>query len=115
MELRDLTTIEQLEQVLAQSGDRPQLLFKHSLTCPISGAAHRAVAAYLGTSPAPGADYWLIAVQTARPVSNAIAERLGIRHESPRAILVEHGEPTWNASHYAITPETLTTVLAKAG
>jgi bacillithiol system protein YtxJ len=55
----------------------------------------------------PEVSYNLITVQTARPISNEIASRLGIRHESPQAILVRDGREIWSASHFAITSSSL--------
>ena len=110
-ELRELSTLEDLEAVLDRSRERPQLLFKHSLTCPVSGAAHAEVRGYLEREPAEGTDYWLIAVQRARPVSNAVAERVAVRHESPQAILVSGEKAVWNASHWEITGQALARAL----
>jgi len=45
-------------------------------------------------------------------VSDHAAERLGIRHETPRAILLRGGRPIWNASHFPITAEALDRALA---
>ncbi|MBK5099311.1 MAG: DUF2847 family protein, partial [Gemmatimonadetes bacterium] len=39
---------------------------------------------------------------------NSIADRLGIRHQSPQIILLADGQPVWNASHGAVTAEILT-------
>jgi bacillithiol system protein YtxJ len=76
------------------------LLFKHSTTCPISAAAfeeyERWSAAHPGTRTG-----WIDVVQE-RALARAVAERTGIRHESPQAILLERGQPRWNASHGAI-------------
>jgi bacillithiol system protein YtxJ len=41
--------------------------------------------------------------QHARNVSTAIAERTGIRHESPQAIVLKDGKPVYHASHYDVT------------
>ena len=111
MDLRELTTDEELQAVFERSSDRPQLIFKHSSTCPISGAAHSQMLSYLAGSPAPGVDYSLIVVQTSRPLSSQVAERLGVRHESPQALLVEDGAAIWNASHFDITVAALTSAL----
>ncbi len=46
---------------------------------------------------------YLVSVQRARAVSNAIAERLGVRHASPQALLVRAGGVRWHTSHLAIT------------
>jgi len=107
MELKELTSPEQLDEVYDRSNQRPQLIFKHSLTCPVSTQAQNVVDTYLGGSPQPEADYWLIAIQRSRPTSNALAERSGIRHESPQTILLREEKPVWNASHFSITEEAL--------
>jgi monothiol bacilliredoxin len=113
MELKELTSPDQLEEVFERSRQRPQLIFKHSLTCPISSRAHSAVSGYLGGNPQSDADYWLIAVQRSRPTSMAFAEKAGIRHESPQAIIVQAEKAVWNASHFGITEEALGKALQK--
>ena len=55
--------------------------------------------------------YKMITVQTHRPVSDAAAERLGLRHETPQAILLRDGKMVWNASHFRITATELDQVL----
>ncbi len=49
----------------------------------------------------------VVVVQDSRPLSNHIAERFDILHESPQAIVFEQGKPIWHDSHFAITVETL--------
>lgn len=46
-----------------------------------------------------------------RPVSDAIARRLGIRHETPQAFVIYQGQVFFHASHYAITPDALNKTL----
>ena len=111
MDLHELTTVDQLQALLDRSAERPQLILKHSSTCPISGNAHSQVLRYLDGTPATDVDYSLIVVQKARPLSNEVAQRLGVRHESPQALLVRDGAATWNASHFDITVATLTSAL----
>jgi len=101
-----LESLDSLDALLRRSAERPQLLFKHSLYCGLSGMARDALETHLG-QPDPGVDYWLITVQTGREVSDAVEERLGIRHETPQAILVRDGRPLWNASHRRITAAAL--------
>lgn len=84
------------------------LLFKHSTTCPISLGAFRRYEAWMASAPVPSA--WLHVVEE-RPLARAVSERTGVRHESPQALLLEHGRCVWNASHHAITAESLTTAL----
>ncbi|HEX5731319.1 MAG TPA: bacillithiol system redox-active protein YtxJ [Blastocatellia bacterium] len=104
--IREIRQIKELEKALADSSRRPVLLFKHSLTCPISLRAYNELISYLEKAD-PEVSYNLITVQSARPISNEIASRLGVRHETPQAILVRDGRQIWNASHFAITSSSL--------
>ena len=87
----------ELEQLFARSHRGPVLIFKHSTTCPISAHAYREMSRLDAGAARSVA---LVIVQTARPVSNEIAQRTGVRHESPQTILLRRGKPVWNASHY---------------
>jgi bacillithiol system protein YtxJ len=53
------------------------------------------------------AGYKLITVQSHRYLSEEAAARLGIRHETPQAILLREGRPVWSASHFRITKHQL--------
>ena len=100
-----LTSISELDGVLA--GDQKVVLFKHSLTCPVSSAAFREYEKYLAEAGEGGVKFTLIEVQNARDVSNEIAARLGVKHESPQALVVEAGSVSWHASHWSITKDSL--------
>jgi bacillithiol system protein YtxJ len=104
--LKELRTIEELSLTLEQSSEKPVLLFKHSLTCPISARAFSEFQAYLQQADSR-VSYKLITVQTARAVSNEVAARLNVLHQSPQAILVRDGREVWNASHFAINVSAL--------
>jgi len=104
--LDELLTLEELEQALSESARRPVLLFKHSLTCPISSRAYQQFQTYLESADSRVA-YKLITVQTARQLSGSAAEMLGVAHQSPQAILVRNGSSVWDASHFDITAESL--------
>lgn len=86
------------------------LLFKHSLTCPVSAAAFQEYEAFARTHPELPTG-WIEVVQE-RPLARAVAERTGLRHESPQAILLVAGAPRWNAAHSAITSASLGAALA---
>jgi bacillithiol system protein YtxJ len=47
--------------------------------------------------------YAMVTVQTHRAVSNAVAQRLGVRHETPQALLIRDGRVVWSASHFRVT------------
>jgi bacillithiol system protein YtxJ len=81
------------------------LLFKHSPTCPVSAAAFEQYRRWAGHHPELESGW--IEVVAERPLARAVAERTGVRHESPQAILLEGGRPRWSASHAAITEASL--------
>ena len=104
--IKEIRQLKELDEALAVSTEKTVLLFKHSLTCPISMRAYNELISYLEEAD-PEVSYNLITVQSARFISNEIASRLGVRHESPQAILVRDGREIWNASHFAITSSSL--------
>jgi len=93
-----LTDFKSLDDVAARSNEQPVVLFKHSLTCPISSAAYDQMTAFDG-------EVNLIEVQRSRELSREIENRLGVAHESPQIIVLWRGQVVWNASHFGITAE----------
>jgi bacillithiol system protein YtxJ len=110
---RLLTSVDELEPVVAGSFTRPVLFFKHSLTCGTSAWAHEELDALLDGPPIP-ADVCVVHVQTSRPVSNAIADRFGVRHQSPQALLVQDGQVVWQASHHHLTQAEMAAAIHRA-
>lgn len=109
--LIQLSDLDAVERLLESSAARPQLVFKHSALCPLSSLALSELRSHLESSP-EGVDYWMVTVQTHRPVSDSVEERLAVRHETPQAILVRDGRAVWNASHRRITEASLAEALA---
>ena len=109
--LKPLADIAALEAAIAESSERPVLIFKHSRNCGISCEAYDELHAHLAESGVE-ASYTLITVQHHRHVSDAAASRLGLRHETPQAILLKDGVPVWNASHFRITANELKRALS---
>lgn len=104
--LQSLSHVDELEAAIQESSERPVLLFKHSRTCGVSCEALDELRAHVES--APGCfTYKLITVQSHRDLSNRAATRLGVRHETPQAILLRNGRPVWSASHFRITKDRL--------
>jgi bacillithiol system protein YtxJ len=93
-----LDSIERLDALFKESHTRPVVFFKHSATCGISSGVKGLVADV-------EADLNLVVVQTDRDISNEIAARTSVRHQSPQAIVVRNGQAIYHASHYDITSE----------
>ena len=93
-----ITEVTELEKLIDRSKQGPVVIFKHSLTCPISASAFERMKGYDGAVD-------LVEVQRARALSNEIAERFGVTHESPQIIVVRNGQVLWDGSHFKITSE----------
>ena len=111
-QLVQLYNTDGLDKALSQSFERLVVLFKHSVTCPISTMAHDEFRSYLKDSPGEVSHY-MLTVQASRDVSNEIESRLGVRHESPQVIFVKDGSAVWNESHSFITSEKLRSKASK--
>lgn len=101
----DVADAGALDELMTRSQSEPVVLFKHSTTCPISRHAHQEMERFTD------AEVNLVVVQRARELSNEIARRTGVRHESPQALVVRNGDVVWNASHYDITADAVRAAL----
>ena len=102
-DIQKIESLAGLDELLEGNKDRQVWIFKHSLTCPISGAAWAEFKRFAADhSQGNGTVFAVIEIQYARPVSAALAERTGVRHQSPQAILLREGRVSWHASHYDI-------------
>src|ERR1041384_7657422 len=80
--LTTVQRIDELERLIAESDNRPLLLFKHSRSCGISAEALDELIEHLNSAGAASHHrprYAVVTVQTHRDVSNAVAARLGVR------------------------------------
>lgn len=77
------------------------VVFKHSTRCGLSAAALIEVRQFAARHPAvPVA---LLDVIADRTLSREVATRLGVRHESPQAIVLATGHVIWHGSHSEVS------------
>ena len=108
--MRELRTQDEAD---AAFGEEVALVYKHSTRCPISLMAHQEVERFAEAHPE--VPVYLVDVIFGRPLSLYLAQRTGIVHQSPQAILLRGGEPAWSASHMGITADALEDGLGAAG
>jgi bacillithiol system protein YtxJ len=102
---------QDLEELLERSKTDPVLIFKHSTQCSVSSEAYDEFMRF--TDSAGDLVCGVVLVIEDREISNTVASRLGVRHESPQAIVVKDGRPAWKASHWSITADSLSEALRK--
>jgi len=97
-----LTRTDDLDAVFAE----PRvLIYKHSARCWMCTKALKDVTDLARSQP--DLAFYMVDVIGNRDVSNEIAARLDLTHESPQAILVEEGTAVWHANHLKITAAAL--------
>ncbi len=104
-----LPDADALDGLLARSHDVPVLLFLHDPYCPIS---RRAWGEMQQLAAGPLLDAYLVNVSRQHDLSDAIAARTGVRHESPQALVLRDGKAVWDASHFSITAQAVGSALA---
>jgi bacillithiol system protein YtxJ len=96
-----IKTVDDVNEAVLQSNDRDVLIYKHSTRCGVCWSAKRR----LETVDIERLPIYIVDVLADRPMSNLIAERFGVHHESPQAILLRSGEAVTVKSHSSIRPE----------
>jgi len=96
---KNLDSEKQLESIIEDSHSSPQVIFKHSTTCPISGMAKRRLEGDWSLDINP----YYLDLLSFRSISNTIADKLNVRHESPQIILIKNGKAIYNESHLDIS------------
>ena len=102
--LRDGSSVEALVE---ESHQHPVVLFKHDPYCGVSAAAQEELEML-------GSDVTLVDVSRQHDLKRQIADRTGVRHESPQVIVLRRGEVAWSASHFKITADSVRQALDAA-
>lgn len=95
-----LNSIAQLDEIQSLSAGNKVLIFKHSTRCGISSMVLKKFEAAL--EPQPDTVLYILDLLNHRDISNEIANRFHVHHESPQLIVIENGSCTHHASHYKI-------------
>lgn len=74
------------------------VVYKHSPICPTSGIAYEEMRSLRRLHH--DVPVYLVDVVHSRPLSRYIAERVGVVHASPQAIILQAGVPAWHGSHF---------------
>jgi bacillithiol system protein YtxJ len=96
-----LDSMDQLDNIIVNSKLRPKVIFKHSTRCGISRMAlNQFEKGY--DSGGQDAGYYILDLIEHREVSNYVAEKLGVQHQSPQVIVINNGIVVHTESHHGI-------------
>lgn len=94
---KSLSTVETLIDIVEASHSTPQLIFKHSTRCGISKMVLKQFEKDFNWDNS--IDTYILDLLQHRDISNEIASRFGVQHESPQALLIKGGVVVTHASH----------------
>ena len=97
-----LTSDQDLEKLLKESEEKPQVIFKHSTRCSISSMAKSRIDK---VSSIASINFHYLDLIAYRALSNKISEHFGVYHESPQVLLIKNGACVYDESHLSIYPE----------
>ncbi len=100
--MQKIATEADLATVLAEP---LAVVYKHSPICPTSGMAYEEIRSLKQMQR--DVPVYLIDVVQSRPLSRYIAERVGVVHASPQAIILRSGVPAWHGSHFDLRADTM--------
>ncbi|WP_372752466.1 bacillithiol system redox-active protein YtxJ [Mariniflexile sp.] len=96
-----LTALEQLQEIEIKSNTKTQVIFKHSTRCGISRMVLKQFEAdfYLTEDHL---DLYFLDLLNYRDISNEIATKFKVLHESPQLLVIKDGEAVAYESHGGI-------------
>jgi bacillithiol system protein YtxJ len=97
---KNLEQLIALEEIDKASFTHPILIFKHSTRCSISDVAKARLDKEDNLN---GVDFYYLDLIKHRDISNALAEKYNVHHESPQILLINKGECVYDESHIGIT------------
>ncbi|MBC7426327.1 MAG: bacillithiol system redox-active protein YtxJ [Bacteroidia bacterium] len=102
MNWKQLDSISQLDAIELESQTKPVIIFKHSTSCSISSMA-KARLERQWDLPEESISAWHLDLIAHRDISNAIATKFHVHHESPQILYIVKGECVYDESHMGIS------------
>jgi len=93
-----LNSIKELEVLIEKSTETPQLIFKHSSRCSISSMAFNRLKSGL-----PAIGLHIVDVISNREISNLVAQKFDITHQSPQILIIYNQACIFDTSHFNIS------------
>lgn len=101
-----LSDPQQINELIMESRSIPVIIYKHSSRCGLSAMTENKLEEGWEILKPRVKLYFLDLIRN-REVSNSVAERFNIRHQSPQILIIKNGICVYNSSHYEINVETI--------
>lgn len=101
----NLNHIDQLDLIINESCEIPVLIFKHSTRCSISRMVLKQFEKKYNLEEKM--KLYFLDLLEYRTISNQIADRFNVVHQSPQILIIKNGISIYNASHESILDKDL--------
>ena len=105
-----LESLSQIDDVISQSRDNKVLIFKHSTRCSISSIAKMRLESDIVSDSFL---YYYLDLIKFRDISDKIAEKFVVHHESPQVLIIDNGDCIYDESHLDITAKEIEKILGE--
>ncbi len=100
---KKLDNVAALDTIEADSKNKTVVIFKHSTSCSISAMALNRLERSWKEEEMENTDAYYLDLLSYRDISNAIAQKFGIEHQSPQILVIKGGVCTYDNSHMGIS------------
>jgi bacillithiol system protein YtxJ len=92
-----LQDLGQLNEIITVSNEKPAVIFKHSTRCSVSRMSLKQFENEFDLEDE--VDVYFLDLLEHRDISNEIASRFGVYHQSPQLLLIKDGKSVYDVSH----------------
>ena len=97
-----LRELNQIDKIIEESTEHRILIFKHSTSCSTSRMVlDRMERSWMEEEMVNVKPYFLDLLSF-RSLSNAVAQKFDVDHQSPQVLIIEKGESIYTESHFGI-------------
>ena len=97
-----LKELSQIEKIVEESTNQRILIFKHSTSCSISRTTLDRLERNWKEEDMGKLKTYYLDLLSFRGISNTIAQKFDVEHESPQVLIIENGKSIYDQSHFEI-------------
>jgi len=94
-----LQDLGQLNEIITNSNQKQVIIFKHSTRCIVSRTALKQFENEFDAELHCNVSTYFLDLLEHRDISNEIASRFGVYHQSPQLLLIKGGKSVYDVSH----------------
>ncbi|MGJ3236529.1 bacillithiol system redox-active protein YtxJ [Marivirga sp.] len=107
-----LESLDTIDKIIEESKQNPVVIFKHSTSCSISAMALNRLERSWKIEEMSEVKAYYLDLISHRDISNAIADKFGVMHQSPQVLLIKNGACVYDDSHMGISYQELKSEMA---